>query len=336
MVVAVGSDSVGAVPALEVTRLAVHHGDLVAVDDVSFSVEAGEIVTLLGPNGAGKTSTIETIEGLRRPTSGTVRVLGVDPVADRATVTAQMGVMLQEGGVYPGIRAREILTLYAGFFTAPRDVDDLLDLVGLARRAGSAWRQLSGGEQQRLSLALALVGRPRVALLDEPSAGVDVTGRQLVRDVIRTLATEGTAVLVTTHDLDEAEKLADRIVILHEGSLVATGTPQELLASSPTPEIRFAAPPGIDTVALGGAIDAVVSEVRPGEYLVAAEPSPAVIARITAWLAERDLTLGDLRAGRQRLEDVFLALTEASDATPIPEAHGNRRGRRRSRTGSRG
>lgn len=302
-------------PALEVTDLVVRYGDITAVDGVSFGVDAGEIVALLGPNGAGKTSTIETLEGFRRPTSGQVRVMGFDPHTHHDAVTAVMGVMLQEGGVYPGIRVQEILNLYAGFFVRPQDPEMLLGLVGLQHRARAMWRHLSGGEQQRLSLALALVGSPQAVLLDEPSAGVDVAGRQLVRDVIRGLADRGTAVLVTTHDLAEAEKISDRIVIMHHGSVVGAGTPKELLTAEPIAEIHFSTSPNLDVIALGAHLHAPVRQIEPGAYVVETDPAPEVIAALTSWLAQQDCTLRDLRAGRQSLEDVFLALT-ADDHAP--------------------
>ncbi len=309
--------------AIDVDELVVRYGQLTAVDRVTFSVDQGEVVALLGPNGAGKTSTVETLEGFRRPSAGSVRVVGLDPSADHDALTPAIGVMLQEGGVYPGIRAIEILRLYAAFFTNPAAPDELLSRVGLAHRRNSLWRQLSGGEQQRLSLALALVGRPQVAFLDEPTAGIDVTGRQLVRQVVRDLAADGVAVLITTHDLAEAEKAADRVVIIDRGRVVGAGTPSELMSSSDASDIRFGAPAGLDTAALGKVLAASVDEVTPGEYRVGAAPTPTNIATITAWLAERELPLADLRAGRQRLEDVFLSLTQVTGEHPAINVDGD-------------
>ena len=322
--------------ALEVDRLTIAYGSLRAVDRLSFTGEAGEVLALLGPNGAGKTSTVECLEGYRRPTEGAVRVLGLDPIADHARLTPQIGVMLQSGGVYPGIRPLEALELHAAFYAEPDDPHALLERVGLAHARRSTWRQLSGGEQQRLSLALALVGRPRVAFLDEPTAGVDVQGRQLIRRLVRELAHEGVCVVLTTHDLDEAEKVADRVVIIDHGRLIKSGTPNELMSAGGSREIRFGAPPGIDTAALGKAMLAAVEEVSPGEYRIAAEPSPANIAALTGWLAEQDLPLADLRAGRQRLEDVFLRMTQITGEVPAvridpvtPASTRTGRGRRR-------
>jgi len=322
-------------PAVSVESLVVRHGDLVAVDGVSFTAEHGEVLALLGPNGAGKTSAVEVLEGYHRPDGGTVRVLGHDPVAERAAVVGRIGVMLQDGGVHPGIRPPEVLRLHAALYDDPLDPEALLDRVGLADRRRQIWRQLSGGERQRLSLALALVGRPRVAFLDEPTAGVDVRGRQVIRGIVRDLAAEGCAVVLCTHELDEAEKLADRVVIVDRGRVVARGTLDELRAQT-SGEVRFSALPELDVDALGVHLDAVVTEPVPGEYVIAPRPGAALdnhlAAKLTGWLANHDIALGDLRAGRQRLEDVFLVLT-ADEAEPDVRraVDAGRRGRRRER-----
>jgi ABC-2 type transport system ATP-binding protein len=297
------------VGAVVVSDLRVRFGDLAAVDGVSFSVGAGETVVVLGPNGAGKTTTIETVEGHRRPASGLVRVLGFDPVGEARALRPRMGVMLQDGGVYPGIRPLEALRLFASYYPNPADPAELLARVGLAARVRTPWRRLSGGEQQRLSLALALVGRPEVAFLDEPTAGVDVEGRRGVRDLIGGLRDDGVTVVVTTHDLDEAERLADRIVILDGGRVVADGTAAELRTAADVDDIAFAAEAGLDVGALGGVLGARVTEVAPGEYVASAAPTPANVATVTGWLAEHGVALGELRGSRRRLEDVFLRLT---------------------------
>ncbi len=324
----------GDTPAIEVDDLTISYGDHVAVSGLSFRAERARITALLGPNGAGKTSTVETLEGYRSPTSGRVRVLGLDPRRDHAALVPRLGVMLQSGGVYTGIRPLEMLRLFASYYDDPADPAELLDLVGLTDRRRSTWRSLSGGEQQRLSLALALVGRPEVAFLDEPTAGIDPSGRQLIRRVVADLRAEGVAVLLTTHDLDEAERLADQVVIIDHGHLLADATPQELMRSTDTQEVRFGAPGALDTSALAERIQAPVTEVSPGEYVVAATGTPMVVAALTAWLAEHDLPLGDLRVGRQTLEDVFLRLTESAGAAavdangPGADAPNGRRGRR--------
>ncbi len=326
-------------PAVSVEGLVVRYGSLVAVDGLSFSAERGEVVVLLGPNGAGKTTSVETLEGFRRPAAGQVRVLDLDPIRHRAALMERIGVMPQRGGVYPGVRPLEMLELYAAFYPDHAPPADLLDRVGLTHRRRSAWRQLSGGEQQRLSLALALIGKPEVAILDEPTAGVDVAGRQVIRQIINELRSNGVCVLLTTHELDEAEKVADRVVIVDRGRAVATGTPAELMAAGESNEIRFGAPPGLDTAALGKALVAAVDEVSPGEYRVAAPATPSNVAALTAWLAEHDLPLADLRAVRQRLEDVFLRLTSITgehkvvpaEIEPGAEDGGRRSGRWRDR-----
>src|SRR5690606_5962552 len=220
--------SVGAVAAVEVDELTVRYGDVVAVDGASFVAEAGRITAVLGPNGAGKTTTVETLEGYRRPTAGRVRVLGLDPVADHRALTERIGVMLQSGGVGPGVRAGEALRHAAALYPQPLPTGPLLERVGLAGKERRTWRQLSGGGQRRLALALALVGRPQVAFLDEPSSGVDPQGRLAIREVVAGLRDDGVTVVLTTHDLDEAERLADHVVILDRGRVVAAGTPDEL------------------------------------------------------------------------------------------------------------
>jgi len=292
----------------------VEFGATVAVGGVTFTADPGQVTAVLGPNGAGKTTTIETCEGYRSPTAGQVRVLGLDPVADRSEVHRRIGVMLQSGGVYPTMSSAEALHLFAAYYDKPLDPEALLRRVGLDGARATPWRRLSGGEQQRLSLALALVGRPAVAFLDEPTAGVDPAGRIVIREVIRELRDRGVAIVLTTHELDEASRLADRVVIIDRGLVVGSGSPAELMASGGGSDIHFGAPAGIDTASLAVRVGGTVVEIRPGEYQVHAGSTPTRIAALTGWLAEHDLPLADLRAGRQTLEDVFLRLTGTSTA----------------------
>ncbi len=320
-------------PAVEVDGLEIRYGDLVAVNGVSFAASAGAVTALLGPNGAGKTSTIEASVGLRRPSRGQVRILGLDPVADHAALVRRVGVMLQGGGVYPGIRVGEAVRLFCAYHDAGSTPDELIERVGLTERRTSTWRQLSGGEQQRLSLALALAGDPEVVILDEPTAGVDVHGRHRVRAIVRELAEAGRCVVLCTHELDEAERLADHVVIVDRGVVVASGTPAELRGTGGD-ELRFSLTGGarLDTSLLAAALGAAVDEVARGEYRVAAAPEPALVARLTGWLAEHGHALGDLRGGRQRLEDVFVRLTAERGTpadTPAPAPGGRARRRRR-------
>lgn len=326
-----GPGSVGAMAAVEVDDLVVHRGDVLAVDGISFQIHRGEVLALLGPNGAGKTSTVETLEGLLVPSAGQVRVLGFDPAAQHAALMPSLGAMPQAGGVYPGARPREMLELVAALHEEAAEPVEVLDRVGLAHKATAEWRALSGGEQQRLSLALALVGRPQVVFLDEPTAGIDPSGRLLVRQLIADLRTDGLAVLVTTHDLEEAEKVADRVVIIDRGHVVASGSPAELMRAAGSGEIRFGAPAGLDTAALGKALMVGVDEVAPGEYVVAAEATPSNINALTSWLAAHDLPLADLRAGRQSLEDVFLRLTTITGEVPTVRIDDDRGRRSRPR-----
>jgi ABC-2 type transport system ATP-binding protein len=313
--------------AVEVDDLVVRRGEVTAVDGVSFLVERGQVLALLGPNGAGKTTTVETLEGLLVPHAGRVRVLGLDPVTQHAELMPGLGVMPQQGGVYPGARPIEMLALVAAFHTVPEDPAGLLERVGLGHRARAPWRTLSGGEQQRLSLALALVGRPEVVFLDEPTAGIDPSGRLLVRQLVADLRTAGLAVVITTHDLEEAEKIADCVVIIDQGRVVASGTPVELMRSAGSVEIRFGAPPGLDTAALGKTLMAGVDEVAPGEYVVETPATPSNINALTSWLAAHDLPLADLRAGRQTLEDVFLRMTTITGEIPAVRVDAGSRAR---------
>ncbi|MEI7592959.1 MAG: ABC transporter ATP-binding protein [Actinomycetes bacterium] len=301
--------------AIDVRDLTIRYGEQVAVDQLSFGVVPGTVTALLGPNGAGKTSTVETLEGYQPATSGVVRVLGRDPMRDHAELTNRVGVMLQQGGVYTAARPPEVLRLFASYYQNPEDPDELLNRVGLSDRRRSTWKSLSGGEAQRLSLALALVGRPELVFLDEPTAGIDPSGRQLIRSVIADLRDRGVTVLLTTHDLDEAEKLADQVIIIDHGRLLAAGSPAELMASDQQAEIRFGAAAGIDVAALSIELQAAVTEVSPGEYRISGPPDASTVASLTSWLAANNLPIGDLRASRQRLEDVFLRLTETADGS---------------------
>jgi ABC-2 type transport system ATP-binding protein len=299
------------VTAVEVERLTVRHGDLVAVDAISFTAEAGQVTTVLGPNGAGKTSTIEVCEGYRRATAGTVRVLGFDPATQHRQLSARMGVMLQEGGVYPSDTVLETVRHYAALYDRGADAAALVDAVGLSTRSKATWRRLSGGEKQRMSLALALAAHPDVAFLDEPTSGVDINGRDAIRGIILELASNGCAVVLATHELDEAERLADRMVIIDRGSLIADGTLAELRKGHD--EIRFRSDPGLDLRALAAATGIVASKVGSDEYVIDAPPQPRLMAQLGEWLAEAGHPLHDLRAGGQRLEDVFRRLTRRDD-----------------------
>jgi len=332
-----GSDQ----PTVEVSGLVVRYGSRTALDGLSLTATGGEVLALLGPNGAGKTTTVETLEGYRRRGDGSVRVLGLDPVADHRALAPRIGVMLQRGGIYPMLGPRRALELFAAYYEDPEAVDRMLDLVALTPVARTPWRHLSGGEQQRLSLALSLVGRPEVVFLDEPTAGVDPEGRLRIRDVVADLRERGVCVLLTTHELAEAERMADRVVIVHEGRNLAEGTPAELAAgasglgaAAADQVVTFGAPPGLDVMALGEAIGVPVTEEGAGRYRVAAAASPALTARLAGWLAEHDATLTDLRAGRT-LEEAYLAVLASTSSGDSGEVDETDQGSSRRRSGRR-
>jgi ABC-2 type transport system ATP-binding protein len=296
--------------AIAVERLTKSYGERIAVRDLSFSVPAGEIFALLGPNGAGKTTTVEILEGYRVPDAGRVRALGLDPRREAAALKRQIGVMLQQDGLYPGLRAREVLMLYASFFDAPEDPDALLELVGLREAAGTRCRQLSGGQKRRLALAVALVGRPTLLFLDEPTTGMDPQARRVTWEIIRAVRARGATVLLTTHFMDEAERLADRVAIIDDGRLVALDSPAALTHSGSASAVRFTATPGLDLAALAALPSATSArEDQPGQYVIETPAAPALLAELTAWLRDVEGELRQLRVGHGSLEDVFLSLT---------------------------
>lgn len=214
--------------ALSVRNLVVDYDNLRAVDNISFDAMAGQVTVVIGPNGAGKTSTMEVCSGVRTATSGEVKVLGLNPKKDRVKLNSQIGVMLQDGGVYPSARVLEVTQHYCNLFNNQTDAKQLLETVDLGARSKTTWRKLSGGEKQRLSLALALAAKPRVAFLDEPTSGVDIFGRDLIRGIVRQLADNGCAVILATHELDEAQRVADHVLMFQHGSLIANASLDDL------------------------------------------------------------------------------------------------------------
>jgi len=301
-----------AAPAIEVAQLEKRYGDKHAIDGLSLTVGRGEVFGLLGPNGAGKTTTVEILEGYRVPDGGTVRVLGLDPVRDGRRLHPQIGVMLQEGGLYPGVRPLEALQLFASYYDDPDDPQRLLTLVGLDDARRTLVRRMSGGQQQRLSLALALIGRPSLLFLDEPTAGMDPHARATTWRLVRDLRDANVTVVLTTHAMDEAEQLCDRVAIIDQGRLVACGAPADLTQAVSGDEMRFSAEAALPVTKLAVALrldDGAVREVRPGEYLIAAAGTPERVVELAIWLRDHDVRLGELRAGRQSLEEVFLRLT---------------------------
>ncbi len=302
--------------ALSAKAVTKRFGDLTAVDGLDLDLHAGSVLALLGPNGAGKTTTVEMCEGFASPDSGRIEVLGLDPVADAADLRPRIGVMLQGGGAYPGAKADEMLRLVAAYSADPLDPDWLLTTLGLADVAKVSYRRLSGGQQQRLALACALVGRPELVFLDEPTAGLDAQARLLVWDLVDSLRRDGVSVLLTTHLLDEAEELADQVVIIDHGRSVAAGTPAELTRAGADNELRFTAPRGLDArslaVRLGSGFDVVVSSETDAQavYVVHGAPvTPREVAGVAAWCAGENVLISKLHVGAKSLEDVFLDLT---------------------------
>lgn len=296
---------------MEVSNLVVRYGRTVAVSDASFAAPTGEVTALIGANGAGKTTTVETCEGYVRPSGGSVRVLGLDPTSDATALRPRMGVMLQDGGVPSGARSLEVLRHMSRLYANPLDPVTLANRLGIADVRAN-YRRMSGGEQQRLKFAIALIGRPEIVFLDEPTAGLDATAKRVVWELVEQLRQAGVTVLLTTHLMDDVERLADNIVVMDRGSVVATGTPAELLRSHHQ-SLVFDAAPGLDLAALattlGGGV--AVSETNRGTYQVSGDVSPDSLAIVAAWCAEQGFMPRGLTTGQRRLEDVVLELTNA-------------------------
>ncbi|HZB28634.1 MAG TPA: ABC transporter ATP-binding protein [Streptosporangiaceae bacterium] len=293
--------------AVELDGLVKRYGTTMAVDGLTFHAARGEVTALLGPNGAGKTTTVEICAGFRRADAGTARVLGRDP-ADRA-LRARVGVMPQSGGVPISARAGEFLRLVAALYADPVDPAALLDRLGLTEHARTPYKRLSGGQRQRLSLAAAIVGRPELVFLDEPTTGLDPQARHATWALIEELRAAGVAVVLTTHHMDEAERLADQVYIVDRGRVVAYGTPRELTGAER--QLRFRARSGLGLDELLAALPpgSAAKESPAGYYLIEGEIRPELLATVTAWCASHGVLTEDLRIERRTLEDVFLELT---------------------------
>ena len=293
--------------AVIVENLVVRYGDVTAVESISFTAPTGGVTAILGPNGAGKTSTIEVCEGFRRASSGNVSVLGLDPVRQHRELTARMGVMLQGGGVYPSARVRDVVRLFCALHGDRAEPGALIESVGLEKVATSTWRRLSGGEQQRLSLALALAAVPEVLFLDEPTSGVDVDGRDAIRSIITSAAAQGTTVVLASHDLAEAERVATHVVMFQHGRVVADGSMADLTQARK--RLRFTTDPSMDALALSQHIGAIVSHRGNGEFEVTAESSPRLVSNVSDWLGRNNLPLVNLDMGQETLEDIYRRAT---------------------------
>ena len=287
------------------------YGRTPAVDGLDLRVERGTVAAVLGPNGAGKTTTIEICEGYRRPDSGTVRVLGLDPSAENSRLRPRIGVMLQSGGVYPGVRAMEMLRHMASLHANPLKVDPLAERLGLGSCGRTPYRRLSGGQQQRLALAMAVVGRPELLFLDEPTAGLDPQARRATWDLVAELRSDGVSTVLTTHHMDEAEELADQVSIVDAGRIIAHGSPEQLCKGTAEGTLRFSGKPGLDLDSLLKALppNTTAVELAPGSYRITGAVEPQLLATVTSWCAQNDVMPDRIAVERHTLEDVFLELT---------------------------
>jgi ABC-2 type transport system ATP-binding protein len=311
---------------IEIAGLRKAYAGRTILDGIDLTVRAGELVALLGPNGAGKTTTVEIVEGYREQDAGSVRVLGEDVRRGGAALRARVGLMLQGGsGLEPRATPRDLVRLYAAFHDGGRDPDALIELVGLAGVAGTRVRRLSGGERQRLSLALALVGEPEVLILDEPTAGMDPEARRATRELIANLRGERRTILLTTHDLGDVERLADRVAILHRGRIVAKGSPDELTTGGSTAlAFRLHAPAPADAIARlarrveGAAGEATLRPAGDMSFEIApGRPSADLVLEVAQWAAREGLLIVELRAGGSSLEDRYLELTGDADIEDV-------------------
>jgi ABC-2 type transport system ATP-binding protein len=301
-------------PAVEITDLVMRYGDKVAVDGLSLTVDRGSITAVLGPNGAGKTTTLETCEGFRKPHRGVVRVLGLDPIRQRHDLLPRLGVMLQAGGAWSGVHAVEMLRHVARLHAHPLDVDMLVDRLGLDECGRTPYRRLSGGQQQRLGLAMAVVGRPELVFVDEPTAGMDPGARRTTWELLEELRGDGVTIVLTTHYMDEAEKLADQVFVIDHGRVIAHGSPFELTRARGRATIRLVvtepfppdAPPTLQA-ALGS--DTEVTQINDHSLLISGPADHHTLAKVSAWCEEHGVLPESMTLGQRTLEDVFLQLT---------------------------
>lgn len=298
-------------PVLSLTNLVKSFGEKQAVAGITLSVYQGEVFALLGPNGAGKSTTIQMCEGFIKPSSGSVTILGMNPATEGDAVRRQIGIMLQSGGSYSGIRVSEMLDLAASYSENPLDPEWLLDVLGLQGVRKTTYRRLSGGQQQRLSLALAIIGRPRMVFLDEPTAGLDAQSRLVVWDLVSSLKRDGVTVILTTHLMDEAQALADRVAIIDRGKIITSGTTQELLTSAPgqqTAVMTTAAPLEISKI-IAAIPNLAISELRPLRYRVASADLAGALSKLARVARQKNVLITSWTTDTQNLEDIFLSIT---------------------------
>jgi ABC-2 type transport system ATP-binding protein len=303
-------------PAIEIKGLRKAYGDVEAVRDVSFSVATGEVFCLLGPNGAGKTTTTEILEGYRSRSAGDVSVLGHDPEHGERALHERVGIVLQEAAAQAELTVAEVLTMYGRYYPRRRRVSELVELVGLAGREDDRVKLLSGGQRRRLDLALALVGDPDLLFLDEPTTGFDPSARRQAWSTIKDLCALGKTVFLTTHFMDEAQALADRVAVMVDGRIVALGTPAEIGGRDTAPtEIAFALPAGVGLADLPPLDGARIAETAPGQVHVSTGEGLRAAHVLTGWALERGHELRGFAVSQPSLEDVYLRLTETQEAT---------------------
>jgi ABC-2 type transport system ATP-binding protein len=300
---------------VDVHELHKRYGDVHAVDGLSFTIAAGEVYALLGENGAGKSTAVEILEGHRTATSGSVSVLGVDPSNAGRDFRDRIGIVLQSSGVEVEFTVREVIELYGGCYRNPRPLDELIGLVGLDEKVDARIGSLSGGQRRRVDLALGIVGRPELLFLDEPTTGFDPSARRRSWDLIESLGPDGTTVLLTTHYLDEAEHLADRVGVLSSGRMIAEGTPEQLISESSGTVVSFLLPDGVQPVDAAATFGHLLgADIRVSGRLVEAnvDQPTAAVHRITGWAVDAGVELESLSVSRVSLEDVYLSLTDSA------------------------
>lgn len=299
--------------ALVLENVVKRFGRTTAVDGMTFAAHRGEVLALLGPNGAGKSTTMDMCTGFTAPTSGEVRVLGINPATNPQQVRDRVGIMLQGGGAYSAVSVRDMLRLAASYNIDPHDPEWLIELLGLGGVADTAYRRLSGGQQQRLSLALAIIGRPELVFLDEPTAGLDTQSRHAVWELVAALRRDGVTVILTTHMMDEAEALSDQVVIVDRGTVVAQGTPAELTHATDTQVVTVVTAVPLDVAKLADALAphhlTIDSPERPTHLKIRGAADPPAVSAIAAEAQRQGVLIQHLEVARRSLEDVFLDTT---------------------------